>query len=537
MELIYVVELSLDWNTHKSSQELFTYTVDHVSRWLDTNNYGPTSEQLGADGSLTIEDHNSGYRSIPQRNFIWNTTGTDTARALRLDIRQRIEGGGNASLITRCTVSEIENQVSVRISLSREDLSGQLSPLQATRIYQPRIIRNLSADKNLKIYAAGQHLDDRYLQIRSLSELDPWVEAINNKHRLPLILVHPRSDEAWNLARKMATGLVGLARVATVNFHTAKAIGSIVTGASVPFGGARLLWSDSRIDGLAWTQSDIDDKSSDGVLNSAMQALSSVSAASRGADVGWRRAREAGDRLNAEQLRVKLLEAKKGGNFGIQVEALSQENYRLNAELIQWMDLAQSEEIRANTLTTGAESAGKFEQEAQYWKEQYLTLAGGTPLEDVDPWEHIPTLLSQSNPSNTYRVLEDASDNHIVFTRACEASWKNIDYPDAPDMQNKLVALAKAAASLYGNEPPEMGRLADWFKLTFGLNVALSDSTIEKNRRLRYFNYEDLTHDQTPHIKVRDGVKPNEVGRIHFALDKPGDRIIVNHVGLKLYGL
>ena len=82
-----------------------------------------------------------------------------------------------------------------------------------------------------------------------------------------------------------------------------------------------------------------------------------------------------------------------------------------------------------------------------------------------------------------------------------------------------------------------MGHVDEWFKTGFGLNVSTADDTIEKSKALRYFDFEGKRRDQTPHVKVRDAVKPNEVGRIHFAFDKVGSRLIVNHVALKLYGL
>lgn len=66
---------------------------------------------------------------------------------------------------------------------------------------------------------------------------------------------------------------------------------------------------------------------------------------------------------------------------------------------------------------------------------------------------------------------------------------------------------------------------------------AVQPDTIRKNKALRWFEYEGERYDQQPHVKVRDAVKPNEVGRIHFALDKVGRRVIVNHVALKLYGI
>lgn len=54
---------------------------------------------------------------------------------------------------------------------------------------------------------------------------------------------------------------------------------------------------------------------------------------------------------------------------------------------------------------------------------------------------------------------------------------------------------------------------------------------------MRDFEFEGRTWSQKNHVKVRDGVKPNEVGRIQFDFDHEGRRLIVNHVALKLYGI
>ena len=45
------------------------------------------------------------------------------------------------------------------------------------------------------------------------------------------------------------------------------------------------------------------------------------------------------------------------------------------------------------------------------------------------------------------------------------------------------------------------------------------------------------THSRLPHLKLGDNTSPNEVGRVYFAMDAEGERFIVDHVGLKLYGL
>ena len=108
-------------------------------------------------------------------------------------------------------------------------------------------------------------------------------------------------------------------------------------------------------------------------------------------------------------------------------------------------------------------------------------------------------------------------------------------------MTDKLVKLAQAAKELYETRGRTIPHLDTWFKENYGLNVALTDQTISKFKRnelawLRKFNFEDsLSLDGTPHVKVRDAVSPNECGRIHFALDSSKNRIVVHHVGVKVY--
>lgn len=176
--------------------------------------------------------------------------------------------------------------------------------------------------------------------------------------------------------------------------------------------------------------------------------------------------------------------------------------------------------------------------EADYWKSLYLASGVAAPEEDVDPWEQVPALPAGADPVETFFALTDAAGERIVFTRNAARSWKKITYPDPEDMTAQLITLARAAVHLYDEDAlAPTGHLDKWFKTEFELNVSMTDDTIRKTKGLRWFEYEGERHDQQPHVKVRDAVKPNEVGRIHFALDKAGRRVIVNHVALKLYGI
>lgn len=102
-------------------------------------------------------------------------------------------------------------------------------------------------------------------------------------------------------------------------------------------------------------------------------------------------------------------------------------------------------------------------------------------------------------------------------------------------MFEALVALTRMAMALYDGSDRTMPRLDEWIRDEFDLRVALQDDTIEKDHRIRDFVYEGVIYNRTPHVKVRDHAPRPEVGRIHFALDYEHSRIIVDHVGAKLY--
>jgi hypothetical protein len=76
----------------------------------------------------------------------------------------------------------------------------------------------------------------------------------------------------------------------------------------------------------------------------------------------------------------------------------------------------------------------------------------------------------------------------------------------------------------------------DWFKQEWALTLASTDKYMSKNG-LDAFNFEGRPHSRLPHLKLGDHTSPNEVGRVYFAMDSDGERFIVDHVGLKLYGL
>lgn len=248
-------------------------------------------------------------------------------------------------------------------------------------------------------------------------------------------------------------------------------------------------------------------------------------------------------------MRELLLEAETARDrrdLGGEIDALSRQVAVLQTSNTELLDIG--EEAMRDVDSMSAELAARTAElekavfEVKTWRELYEgEVSGNGTVVSVDPWSEIPMLVPHRHPEATFTAITDAAADHIVFTeRACK-SWENIDYPDPSDMTEQLVRLARAAVALYSAEEQQMPRLDDWFKSEFNLTVALTDQTISKWKRkdmrwLNSFDFEGAKNlDATPHVKVKDAVKLNECGRIHFALEPQKRRVVVQHVGVKTY--
>ncbi|WP_101395215.1 hypothetical protein [Phycicoccus duodecadis] len=375
--------------------------------------------------------------------------------------------------------------------------------------------------------------------MRDLEEVNDLVLTLRSPGRLPVLLVHMRSLASRDAAYIASRKLIGLTHVVTLNHASREALTRAVPGLVVPFGGARLVWSELDVPGPSVPSTQIESSDREVLRDALMPRLAPVSALARGIDNGWRQARKAAQGSARRDADERLRLAQEAADIAGQRDALEMKVDLLEAEVEQTNALAEAFATEVTELQDRSRSVEDLQLQLDYWKGQYLgQYEGESETEgEVDLWEKIPDLVAGGDPTDTFLALTDASESRIVFTEAAERSWKKISYPHPDDMTEALTSLAQAAHELYGGEPVKMGYVDEWFKTAFGLNVSTADDTIEKSKALRYFDYEGQRRDQTPHVKVADAVKPNEVGRIHFAFDKAGGRLIVNHVALKLYGL
>ncbi len=153
---------------------------------------------------------------------------------------------------------------------------------------------------------------------------------------------------------------------------------------------------------------------------------------------------------------------------------------------------------------------------------------------DMD-WDDAPT-LDRADLGQLARFFTDASGGAILFSDAALAGWKSSGYPNSAKMRDQLIRLAQAAVAWRDAEGSVGGRLEDWFKNNHDLTFAATDITL-RHKKIHQFSFEGTTCCREPHIKLDDHVCPSEVGRIYFAHDIDKLRFIIDHVGLKLYGL
>ena len=124
-----------------------------------------------------------------------------------------------------------------------------------------------------------------------------------------------------------------------------------------------------------------------------------------------------------------------------------------------------------------------------------------------------------------------ASEAFVVTENAISAAHASA-YGDAGRMWDHVEALARMAGDFAAREGELGARFADVASTEYGIEVALHDANLGA---LADFEHEGVPYRCEPHIKVDDAKAWIEVGRVYFAIDPERSRIIVEHIGGKLY--
>lgn len=507
MHLLYVVEFVVEGGKEVNALDrLVTHVANWLSRGLSTSieessleNSGHMELASGPDGS--------------SRSAWWEILRAGDSKVVRVDVAQQLTSG--IDLTTRVTVGRSQDRVSLRIGMIRESqLTGALTPVGFTPVFQPALVGAVARDSDLQLRAGGQSVDDRYIQLPDPTLVSELAIALDRSSRLPVLLVHTRSQRAWDLAHESAKKLIGLVRVVTLSNAGRANLAHLRPNLSVPFGGARLVWSDSSASGPAWKADEILAIPAMQIRDAIMRLVAPISALYRGTDQVWQEVRRSAQREAIARAADRAEQAQSSDDLMAQVRELGLQVAELQEANDDLGRLAEAYAKDASDFAERATRADAAATDAKYWREMYTATMTTPDATNEDPWTTIPALVSGADPIETFLALEDASSGRIVFSEGASKSWKSISYPQPDDMLAKLTALARAAVQLYGPTPGKIGHIDDWFKLEQEINVSTNDDTIERSKSLKFFDHDGVQLDQTPHVKVRDGVKPNQVGRI-----------------------
>lgn len=532
MQLLYAVEFEV---RSASADENGAYgaALSSLTDWLDRHSEeGFRVDRFSTDGRAELrENHGS------PREALWDRLDTGTSRALRVHVWDH--PSSDVSLETRVTIGLLAGAVTVRVSMGQRSSSGWLSPTRPAQLHQPGVVGNLVNNELITLRVNGQIQDGRFLQVRSEPEVRTLAASILTSTRLPVLLLHTRSLPARDSAWAVATKLVGLVRVVTLDLAASRLLEGLAPGFAPPLAGGRLIWSDPKAATVVVPADVVNGTDKDAIRGELMGLLAPVSVLVRGRDIAYTAVRRDVTAQREAAARALAEQAADRGDSAAQVEALEVALQAMSVDVHTWQELAQEQQDRADRYQ---EEAGRVPAlAAQVESLKYaLSQAGASspsPVDESDPLLDAPLLVTGDGKSaeNLALHLEDVSGGRLVFTPRAAKVWKKSGYPHPVEMTESTIKLAQVAIRLYDGHEHTIPHLDTWINEEFGLKVALQDDTIQKSPGIRWFQFEGDTLDRTPHVKVRDHTSPNQVGRIHFALNPKRGRIVVDHIGLKLY--
>jgi hypothetical protein len=464
------------------------------------------------------------------------------------------------------TITEVEGATRVTMRVSFGAKVHTLLPSQIS-LRAPTLVMDLM-EPPLLAYAGSMELSSRSKIIDADSVLGLIKDQLEAEGRaLPMLVaaadVTPSLVDTF--AKKLA-GLVQVVRAADRESDLAFRNALRTSGYTVPRGGLRLFWPGFGTSGKShrhpyWTAAQLRDGGrgrgrsvldqlskllgpistarvppDPGLLRVRQEALAERAEAQRQRDEAHRararRQREAAKRVREEALslatddRVSHLEERLAEVEALLNHAESERNEAdKRAEKAEEAELAalkealehseRAERLQAENemLNRNLQTMNRFDDLSDGGKEE-----GDSVPESLDSWEEIA------------QHLEDLEGPGFCLTtqaKGCADGKNRYPHPDA--IWASLRALERVGRA-YNEMGADLGMRFEQFAVEqTGLDVALQDSTYEGH----YFEYEGKTFSRLPHVKVDDAKAPNEVGRIYFAIDGDGKRVIVDWFGTK----
>lgn len=524
MDPLYIVELDVTVapGADLASKDVYDRLVEHATKWLSSDVSGITPE-LGQSGRAELPARRGGLEF--ERSVLWTVTNTTRVRMLQCSMRQPIEDGHGATFLCDFTIFQRGAECVLRIELGRESADGLMSPVAVQYVRRPGLLSAVLRDPDLRCCCQGQHVEGRYEWINP-PQASIVPDVLRHETRLPVLLVDGGDDHAKDLGRVAAAQMAGLAQVLLVDRRAQAELAGFLDeiAAPLPTSGARLIWPN-----LAARHPEFWDLwRTEKVIATLMKIVAGVSVSARGHNRLRLIAAEEARRDREATFGAALAEAAASGDAEVEAETLRARVTELTGEVEQWVE-------EVDRLGGELESLTALKSQLDYWKGEAIRAQQATSEKAGFTWDSAPA-LDHDDLTELAKFLTDAADGSIVFTANAYRTWHQTNYPHIEAMREALLTLAQAAVYWRRAECHVGMGLKDWFKTRWEVAMAPTDEGLTA-KKLDRFDYDGKTYSRETHLKLDDHVPPSEVGRVYFGMDSSQRRIIVDHVGLKLYGI
>jgi hypothetical protein len=520
-------------------QELFATRLE-----IEANGAGDPLESVLADVAAwawrgesdppDLVSESSGRVKAPDSELTWRRFEAEGYPESVTRVQLRHEDSAHDGIEWLSAVDVVRSPAAVRVSIriSRGATEMKIAPA-AVDLHRPRIVPALIQHHTACTSGDGIPLSTM-ARVLQPGDVDSFARDIltSSERQLPVVVLWaPAADARFGSIPDVLAGeLAGLAHVYALSGHLAWERLRDAVGArrAVPRAGARLYWPGfggpaDRVRHPHWTRNAL--RRRPGRLPFprfvfSMLAPLSVLRVPLDPAVWEVRAVEATKRRQELERRSKDEAIESVIEDLERLEELEEEVADLRSELAEKNELLLQHEANWTAVGSGRAldiaSDGVVDEEAD----------AGPATDEVAPvtdWKEVVELCE---------ILQDSGA--FVLTENAARSLADGVYPDPQRMLDHLERLADAAEA-YRKAGGELGgRFEDWVRPRFNIEVALHDEGLVRSGRDK-FEFEGRTHwGREPHVKVDDYVDPASCGRIYFALDSDGGRIIVDYVGLHL---
>lgn len=516
MQVQYVVDFDVRLRGASTSAAVYDALLRHAQEWLEFAHDGvPVLGDLPPDGATALQRRELGteLESLSgegTRQLSWHRVETASAFAHRVDLRVPV-GGVPATHVTGVTLAVDAGRefATLRVVTGREAHGGWISPTPTSFLRGPAVVRWIVEDPALVVRAHGRRVDGLRNDVTSPAEADVLTGALRRVDRLPVLLLAPAEASHLDVADAAARELPGLTDVVCLRSPGARAgLAALGPGLSVQPGQARLVWPHlaALTHPLLLPGPDL--------AGEVLRTVAPLSVVSRGVDVPFRKAERAGRALAALDRRRQVEVAAASGDTAAELDAVRRQLDAARSEIDAWVEETHRLETEVDSLAVALGQVGTTRRAAPV----------AVDRRDAPP-------LDSDDAGPLLDFLEATSAGRLRFTADVERTWRKSGYLHPALMRSALLTLGEAAVEFSRSQGRISGRLRDWFREGFGLDVATTNLALKQSGRAT-FAFEGRRLDGVPHVKLGDAKRPNECGRIYFAHQSDPARFVVHHVGV-----